>query len=136
MTDDADQERVTTGGLYVGWGELHRRISPEMGRDRFRALITDRMARAGFPPFRETWGGWYWPKVRRWLDSDNELGAENAGDVAHAEDGPEKFDATPRKKARVQARPAQPAVLDRKPGHARSDGVSRHLHSVAGGRDG
>lgn len=135
MTDAADQERGRTGGIYVGWDELHALVSPSMGRDAFRALIKRKIDTAGFPPFREEYKGFYWPKVRVWLDSDNDLGAENGATITHAEDGPENFDAPARKKARVQARPARPAVLDRQTGGARSDGVSRHLHSVAGGRE-
>jgi hypothetical protein len=55
---------------------------------------------AGFPPFREEWGGFYRPAVKAWLDSDNRVGADKvAADVDHdREDGPETFDAAPRKK--------------------------------------
>lgn len=136
MTDQTDQERVTTGGLYVGWDELRELVAPRLGRDRFRALVRLKQANAGFPPFDEEWAGFYLPKVRWWLDSHNQLGADRVAADVGQEDGPENFDATPRQKARLQDRPARPAVLDRQPGHARSDGVSRHLRSVTTGRDG
>jgi hypothetical protein len=135
---EADNERDESAGLYVGWAELQRRVAPKVGRDRFRALIKEKMARAGFPPFDDEWEGWYWPKVRKWLDSRNEVATDGAvADVQFSEalDGPETFDAAPRKKTRLQDRPAQPAVLVRQAGVPRSDGVSRHLHSVATGRD-
>lgn len=136
MTADIAQERVTTGGLYVGWDELLELVSPRLGRDRFRALIKRKQASAGFPPFDEEFAGFYWPKVSRWLDSYNHVGADKAVEhVDHEQDGPETFDAAPRKKTRLQDRTARPAVLDRQPGHARPHGVSRHLHSVATGRE-
>ena len=125
-----ERDEGESGGLYLDWESLRREINPRLGRDRFRALIKEKQARGGFPPFDEEWGGFYWPRVKEWLDSQNRVGAENAA-VAHVEDGQETFDATPRKKARLQDRPAQAAVLDRQPGHARPDGVSRHLYSVA-----
>jgi hypothetical protein len=122
-------ERDESAGEYVGWGELRRRVSPRLGRDRFRALIDGKIARAGFPPFREEWGGFYWPKVRRWLDSDN--GVEADGFAEEVQDGPENFDAAPKRQAGVQARPPRVAVLDRKTGGERPQGVPRRLHSVA-----
>jgi hypothetical protein len=130
---EADNDRDESTGLYVGWDELHRRMAPKLGRDRFRALVKLKTAEAGFPPFDEEWAGWYWPKVRRWLDSQNEVATD--GRVQNVEDGPETFDAAPRKKAGLQDRPPQPAVLVRKTGVPGSDGVSRHLHSVAAGGD-
>ena len=129
MTAEPDQERVTTGGLHVGWDELHDLVSPRLGRDRFRALIKGKMDREGFPPFREEWGGWYWPKVRHWLDLDNEVGAD--GFVEQAQDGPENFNAAPKRQARVQARPPRVAVLDRKAGKAGPDGLSGSVHRLA-----
>jgi hypothetical protein len=137
MTDAPEKPATESSGLYVGWEELHQLVAPRLGRDRFRALIKGKVERAGFPPLNEEWGGFYWPKVRQWLDSYNKLGADKvAADVDHdQEDGPETFDAAPRQKARLQDRPARPAVLDRQPGHARPDGVPRHLRSVASGRD-
>ena len=133
MSEAGQEDRDESAGLYVGWDELRRRISPALGRDRFRALVKGKVDRAGFPPFSEEWGGFYWPNVRRWLDSQNEVGANAA--VRTIEDGPETFDAPARTRARPQARPPQPAVLDGQPGHAGSARVSRHLHSVASGGD-
>lgn len=122
-----------SAALYVSWDELRRRLSPTMGRDRFRAFIKTKQERAGFPPFQQDWDGFYFPRVREWLDSENGAGANVA--VTSAEDGPENFDAAPRSRARPQARSTQPALLDRKPGHAGSDGIPRRLHPIAGGRD-
>lgn len=118
-------------GLYLTWEQLNAAIAPQLGRDRFRALIKTKQEMAGFPPFRTDWGGFYWPRVKEWLDSDNKV-ATDAG-VTHAEDGPENFDAAPRKKTGIQARPSRPPVLDREAGNARPEGISRHLRSVAGG---
>lgn len=133
-----EPKRDESAGLYISWHELHRRTAPAMGFDRFKAKIADAQKHHNFPPFRDTWSGFYWPKVRQWLDSDNEVGTHGA--VAHTaevdDDGPESFKhAPPRKKARVQDRPQQPGVLAGQPGHPRPHGVSRHLHSVATGRD-
>ena len=135
---EPDTKRDESVGLYVGWDELHRRVAPALGRDSFKALVKDKVAKAGFPPFSESWKGFYWPKVRAWLDSQNEVGTDArvpqaADDI---EDGPESFKhAAPRRKARVQDRPEQPRILAGQPGHPRPHGVSRHLHSVATGRD-
>lgn len=138
MTDESEKPAPESGGLYVGWEELNGIVAPRLGRDRFRALIKLKQKEAGFPPFREEWGGFYRPKVQAWLDSDNGLGADRVtSHVDHdQEDGPETFDAAPGKKTRPQNRPSQPAVLVREAGVPRPDGVSRHLHSVATGRDG
>src|SRR4051794_34950160 len=102
MSVDVDKERDKSGGFYVGWDELHRLVAPRLGQDRFRALIRGKIERAGFPPFHEEWGGFYLPRVRQWLDSYNELGADKVtSHVDHKqEDGPETFDAAPGRKAR------------------------------------
>lgn len=89
--------RGTSASLYVGWHELRRRVAPQIGHDRFRALIKEKLTRAGFPRFRDEWAGFYWPSVQRWLDHDNGLGSGLV--IPQAEDGPENFDATPRRKA-------------------------------------
>jgi hypothetical protein len=125
VSEGADKDGESPG-LYLSWEELRAAINPHIGRDRFRALIEEKREKAGFPPFREAWGGFYWPKVRRWLDRDNEVEANGA--VAFAEDGAETFDATPRKRARPQARPAQSAVLDGAAGGARPDGLPGSVH--------
>jgi hypothetical protein len=126
------EQRDESAGLYVGWDELHRRVAPKLGRDRFRALIAQKIAREGFPPFREDWRGWYWPKVRRWLDKDNEV--ETDGVVAGAQDGPENFDAPTRSRPRPQTRSPQTAVLDRAPGGAKHQRLPGQLYSAAAGR--
>lgn len=113
-------------GLFLSWDELNDQVAPHLGRDRFRALIKTKQEQGGFPPFRSEWGGFYWPRVKEWLDSDNGVGTHVA--VSKTDDGPETFDAAPRRRARPQARPAQPALLDREPGHAGSDGLSGQVH--------
>ena len=135
--EELRERREESAGLYVGWEELRRRIAPRLGRERFRALIKEKTTRAGFPPIREEWGGWYWPKVRQWLDLDNEVAADerHRGFIPTAQDGPENFDAPPRTRPRPETRQAQPAVLDRKADRARPSRVSGHLRPVAGGRD-
>jgi hypothetical protein len=137
MTDAPDKERVKTGGFYVGWDELHTMVSPQLGRDRFRALIKRKQEVAGFPPFREEWCGFYRPAVKAWLDSDNRVGADKVtADVGHEqEDGPENFDAAPGRRTRTKARPSPAPVLVCEAGHAGPNGVSRHLHSVGSGRE-
>jgi len=128
------QNRAESPGLYLSWDELHALVSPGLGRDRFRALVKRKVLAAGFPPFREEWGGFYRPAVKAWLDNDNGVTTHEPV-AADVQDGRENFDAAPGKKARVQNRPPQPAVLVREAGVPRSPGVSRHLHSVATGRD-
>ncbi|UPJ55447.1 hypothetical protein [Bradyrhizobium sp. 192] len=136
---ETDAKRDESVGLYVGWDELHRRVAPAMGRDSFRSLVKDKVAKAGFPPFSDTWRGFYWPKVRAWLDSQNEVGTDARVTISapEVEDGADEGfkHAPPRRKARVQDRPQQPGILAGQPGHTRPHGVSRHLHSVATGRD-
>jgi hypothetical protein len=135
---DTETRRDESVALYVSWDELHRRVAPALGRDTFRALVKDKVAKAGFPPFSESWKGFYWPKVKEWLDSQNEVRTDGrvATTTEAEDDGPESFrHAPPRRKARVQDRPEQPRILAGQPGHTRPHGVSRHLHSVATGRD-
>jgi hypothetical protein len=134
---EAAGDTSESGGLYMGWDELRAQVSPGLGRDRFRALIKQEQQEHGFPPFRERWGGFYWPSVRQWLDSDNRIGADKrALNVdPEQEDGPETFDAAPGKKTRLQARPSRPALLDRQAGDPGRQGLSGHLRSVATGRD-
>ncbi|MBB5051155.1 hypothetical protein HNQ36_001109 [Afipia massiliensis] len=131
---EAETDAGESSAQFVTIEELRRRVSPKMGLGRFRATIKEAEER-GFPRKSTIWGGWYWPKVKHWLDKDNEV--ENHEVVAGAQDGQEDFgaaDASSRKKARPQARSPQPAVLVRQPGDARPEGLSRHLHSVATGR--
>src|SRR4051812_42515204 len=104
---EPDTKRDESVGMYVSWDELHRRVAPALGRDTFRALVKDKVAKAGFPPFRESWKGFYWPKVKAWLDSDNEVGTDDrVAQPPDVEDEPKSFKhAPPRRKARVQDRP-------------------------------
>ena len=120
-------------GLYVDRDELRRRVAPHIGRDRFAAMVKVNTERAGFPPFREEWGGWYWPKVRAWLDSDNGIGNHGAP-AATADDAPETFDAAPKQRARPQTRPAPPALLDREAGGERHHGLSGQVHRLGSRR--
>jgi len=132
MTDAPDHraEKDFGGALYVDVDELRRRINPKIGRDRFAAKIRVLMEKRGFPRDSEFWGGWYWPKVRTWLDNDNGLANdEDAESITHtAEDGPENFDAAPKRKTRVQTRPSPAAVLDREAGGAGHPGLSGQVH--------
>lgn len=114
--------------LFVDDEALRARLSPRMGRNRFRAALRAAELR-GFPRIRADWGGRYWPAVKCWLDEDN--GVENNGIVAGAEDGREHFDVAPKRKARLQDRSSRPALLDREPDHPRSDGVSGQVHRLA-----
>jgi hypothetical protein len=95
--------------LYVTDRELHALINPRLGWDRFRAVIRDVELR-GFPPVQKLWGGRYWPKVKAWLDNYNRINEHDT--IAVAQDGPENFDAPPRKHARSQAQQNRPALLD------------------------
>jgi hypothetical protein len=117
--------------LFIDDEELRRRINPKIGRDRFRALIKAAEIE-GFPRIRPSWGGRYWPKVRQWLDNDNQV--HNHADAGDAQDGPEDFDATSRASTRPQARPPQPALLDGEAGRPRPARLSGPLRSVAAGR--
>jgi hypothetical protein len=134
MTDAIDQrqDEDCSASLYVDIHELRRRINPKIGRDRFAAKIRVLMEKRGFPRDSEFWGGWYWPKVRTWLDNDNGLANDDGTDsITHtAEDGPEDFDAAPKRKTRLQARPAPPAVLDREAGGAGHPGLSGQVHRL------
>lgn len=120
--------------LYCNDEELRRRINPRIGMDRFKAALLVAERDPSFPRVKALWGGRYWPAVLAWFDKENGV---NGNDVTPAvEDGPETFNATPRQKARVQARPASPAVLDREPGGPQPNGLPRLVHSAAAGRDG
>jgi hypothetical protein len=117
-------------GLFMTDRELHRMIAPHLGWERFKARIKDD-ERRGFPQFRKSWGGRYWPAVLRWLNDDN--GITDHGTAGDAQDGPESFDAAPRQKTRVQARPSAQHLLDGQAGRARPDGLPRLVHRAAGG---
>ena len=130
--EGAAKRACESRALYIDDDELRRRINPKIGRDRFRATVKTAELR-GFPRIHPIWGGRYWPKVRAWLDKDNEVAKHEV--IAGAQDGPENFDAPPRTRTRPQARPPQPALLDGPSGGARPHGLPRLLHPVASGRD-
>jgi hypothetical protein len=132
MTDASKKPIDESVSLYISDDELHRRVSAKMGRDRFRAAVKEAENR-GFPKIHAVWGGRNWDECFEWLTNEKKVIKD--GIAATAQDGPETFDAAPGKKARPQDRPSQPPVLVREAGLPRPDGVSRHLHSVATGRD-
>ncbi len=75
--------------LFVQDRELHRRINPQLGWDRFRAALRNAELQ-GFPKVHRTWGGRYVPAVKAWFDKHVGSGASSA--VAEdVEDGPEDF---------------------------------------------
>lgn len=123
--------------MFVDDKELHRRINPKLGWDRFRAAVRA-MEDKGFPPVKPLWGGRFWPAVVAWLFIDN--GMRDHGSFTAdaqffgAEDGQENFDAPAQRPTRPEAGTSSPALLDRAPGRARPDGIPRRLHSVAGRR--
>jgi hypothetical protein len=132
----APDDGETTLPLFVDDKTLRRLINPRIGEDRFRALLRAAELR-DFPRFRALWGGRYWPAVKAWLDADNGV-ANNAVAAATVqagvEDGPEEFGASAQPEAGLQARAPSPALLDRAPGRARPDGLSRPLHRAAARR--
>jgi len=135
-----DEAPASAAGLFLTDDELHRRIAPHLGRDRFRAALKvcegdDPL----FPRLHPLWRGRYWPALCAWFDNDQGVSG-NAIVASNAQDGSENFDATARKSARPQRRPlpagARPAaaVLVREERGAGHDGLPRRLHPVAGGR--
>jgi hypothetical protein len=141
MKKPAPQDVATEPPLYCDDRELHRRIAPHLGWESFKAALRAcEAADPDFPRVKALWRGRYFPGVKRWLDGNQGAGRNAAGSNARTapdEDGPEHFDAAPKKPARVQARPPRPAVLDGEPDPrpAGAGGFSRTLHSVTGGRD-
>jgi len=116
MTAASPDATDPVDAAFVDDRELHRRINPKIGWDRFRATVREAEDR-GFPRIRTLWGGRYWPAVKAWLDNDN--GVRNDGYVGDTQDGPEHFDATEGQEARLQDRPHPagrhaPALLDRR----------------------
>jgi hypothetical protein len=79
--------------LFVDEDELHRRIAPHMGKDRFRAAVRACEQRR-FPKVSMLWRGRYWPAVKIWLDDENGVGDHGCAGIA--QDGPENFDASAR----------------------------------------
>jgi|GEM_PF-3180599 hypothetical protein len=83
--------------LFVDDAELHRRVAPHLGKDRFRAVVKV-WERQNFPRVNTLLRGRYWPAVRAWLDGENGVGSNAPG--SGIEDGPENFDAAPRQNPR------------------------------------
>jgi hypothetical protein len=79
--------------LFVDERELHRRLGPHLGKDRFRAAILA-CERRDFPRINALFRGRYWPAVRAWLDRDNGVGSNAI--LSAAQDGLEDFDAPAR----------------------------------------
>jgi hypothetical protein len=130
----AQPRKRRRGGLFVRDRELRRRICPDLGMDRFKAVLKT-WERDGFPKTNALTGGRYWPAVRAWLDSRYGAHEKLFGEDAH--DGPENFgnsgrdeDGTTRQGARPQARPHPqgrntPTLLDGQAGRAQPDGFPR-----------
>lgn len=76
-----------SGALFVRDRDLHRRINPKLGWERFRAAVRN-AENHGFPRVHRVWGGRYWPAVKAWFHK--ETWADN-GVGADAQDGPENF---------------------------------------------
>jgi hypothetical protein len=135
MTMDAEHDR-SEPSLFCDDAELHRRVAPHLGDDRWKAALAEWSRSPDFPKFYALLRGRFYPAVRQWLDGNYGAG-RNAADarVEPDEDGPENFDAAPKKSARVQARPPQPAILDGKPDTRPegAGGLSRTLRPIAGG---
>jgi hypothetical protein len=126
--DDVAEGLGNAAHLYIDDRELRRRINPNMGYIRFKARISIAEGQ-GFPKFNTFWGGRYWPEVKIWLDNDARK--TNRSVATSAEDGPENFNAPPRKNARVEKKQARSTVLDSKTSNQKPDGVSGFLHSIA-----
>jgi hypothetical protein len=134
VTDAPEKPIDESVSLYISEAELHRRVAAKLGRDRFRAAVKLYEAE-GFPRIHEVWGGRNWPECLAWLTNQNKAVKDGVPQAAEAEDGQEDFNAAPGKKARSQNRAPQAPVLVREAGVPRSHGVSRHLHTVATGRE-
>jgi hypothetical protein len=95
---------VDRSHLFIDDDELHRRLNPKMGRDRFRsALRAIESKHRDFPRIHALFRGRYWPAVRAWLDDKN--GVRDNVSTAIAQDGPETFDAPAQ-------RPSRPKMAD------------------------
>jgi hypothetical protein len=127
---------VDMTSLYVDDAELHRRLNPKLGRDRFRAAIKALEAE-GFPTIHKLMGGRYWPAVVAFFDHHH--GLRDDVPVTLAQDGPEHFDAPAKQRTGPQERPNpqernDPLVLDRPQRGAGHKGISGQVHSLAGRR--
>jgi hypothetical protein len=128
MTDVPEKPVDESASEFISEAEVHRLVAAKLGRDRWRAVL--RCAEAeGFPRIDALFGGRSRSKIKRWLDSYNEVA--NHGVVSEAQDGQENFNAPPKRQARVQAGTPRPALLDRQAGKAGPDGVSGSVHRLA-----
>ena len=90
--------------LYCDDRELHRRIAPHLGWDRFKAALRACETRdPTFPRLSPLWRGRYFPAVKARLDEYERL--TEHGFAGNTEDGPEDFDAASRKNTRTETRP-------------------------------
>lgn len=127
MTEPLDQGLDPSA--FVDEEELHWRIARHLGKDSFNAAVRTLEAE-GFPKKIALFRGRYLPGVLAWLE--DKYGVRANADVS-IEDGKEQFDAPARQNTGPQNRPAASTILDRAPGGAGHHGVSRRLHTVAGG---
>jgi hypothetical protein len=137
MSDDVDtrpraptdaNENSTGVGLFFSDRELRDLIRPAMGLDTFKAKLKVLREDPTFPKVSDFWGGTYWPLLKEWLDKDQRR--LNDAHVAAVEpaDGKENFGAGPRRKTRLQARPARFAVLDGQSAHETADSLPGQVH--------
>jgi hypothetical protein len=118
--------------LFVDDDTLHRKVAPYMGRDSFRALLKVWEAE-GFPKKKSSVRGRYWSACQAWLDKKYGVGSDALDD--DAQDGPEHLNASTRERAGPQEGPPRANVLVRGERGAGREGIPRHLHPVAGGRE-
>jgi hypothetical protein len=71
------------GGLYCSDRELHRRLAPHLGWEKFKAAVRTCEQLKDFPRVSSLWRGRYFPAVKAWLDQGEGL-AEHQ--VAHRTD--------------------------------------------------
>jgi hypothetical protein len=138
--DDEASAAACLTSLYCDDRELRRRIAPHLGLATFKATLRACEAKdPNFPRVSPLWRGRYFPAVKAWLDRNE--GLDDHGLTSPTtEDGPETFDAAPRKSPRVEGRPVPagarppPAVLVREERGEGPHGLPRRLHPIAGGR--
>jgi hypothetical protein len=99
MMAEASKPSDEAQALFVSDQELRRRINPNIGRDRFRAIVKD-LEGQGFPRKHPIFDGRYWPKVLRWLDKDSAVEVPSQAGAGEVEDGRENYDAVPGRKRR------------------------------------
>jgi hypothetical protein len=129
---------IEAASLFMTDDELHARIAPRLGRDRFQAALKACEQRDPlFPRLDPLFRGRYWPALRAWFDNDQGVRG-NAVVASSAQDGQETFDdAAPERTAGLQDRPHPQGrhptqILDRKTGGERSHGVLRAVRGASG----